>query len=227
MQHLIRGLHQFRNREVFRRKAFYKALANGQSPETLFITCSDSRIVTSLFTQTDPGRLFVVRNAGNIVPPYDAGDGGEAASIEYAVMALGVSDVVVCGHSDCGAMTAVANDQNLHALPAMERWLQHASATRERLHDNHADIHGDERVMAAVQENVLVQLDNLRTHPSVAKAVALGTLQLHGWVYILGTGVVLAYDDAAERFKPINKRDNDARTQPRDEMRASAGDIGG
>lgn len=205
MQHLIRGLHQFQQ-EIFRpQRQFFESLALGQHPEVLFITCSDSRINPNLITQTRPGELFIVRNAGNIIPPLGIG-GGEGATIEYAVAALGVKDIIVCGHTRCGAMQAILDDASLADLPQMARWLGHAEATRRIIRENYQHLEGAARVTAAVEENVLVQIENLRTQPVVAAALGRGDLRLHGWVYKIETGEVFSYDPERGQFLPIEER---------------------
>jgi carbonic anhydrase len=203
MQKLVDGNQRFQANTVSAERDFYQGLAEGQSPETLFITCSDSRIDPNLLTNTRPGELFVIRNAGNMVPPYGAANGGEGATVEYAVAALGVKHVVVCGHSHCGAMKGLLNVAGLDELPAVRSWLGHAETTRRVMRENYGHLEGAALVTATVQENVLAQLENLRTHPAVAARVARGALQLHGWVYKLETGEVSAYDPAAGQFVPL------------------------
>lgn len=202
MQKLIEGLHEFQ-RNIFRpQREFFENLAHGQTPETLFITCSDSRINPNLLTQTNPGELFIVRNAGNIIPSYEH-MGGEAATIEYAVSVLEVRDVIICGHSHCGAMQALLDPPRPHTLPAVTQWLKHASTTREIVKSNYEHLSREARVSVATQENVLVQLENLRSHPAVAEAIANRELRLHGWVYKIETGDVFTYDPAARQFLPL------------------------
>ncbi|MEU5218112.1 carbonic anhydrase [Streptomyces sp. NPDC020807] len=186
MPHLAEGIARFQ-REVFPAKAgLFARLATAHRPGTLFIGCSDARVVPELITQTDPGELFVVRTAGNLVPAHAPGaDGGVTASVEYAVAVLGVRDVIVCGHSACGAMTALAEGQDLTAAPAVAAWLRHADAALAR---TAAGRRGD--VPALVRENVTAQLANLATHPSVARALAEGTVRLHGWVFDIADGTV-------------------------------------
>ncbi len=178
-------------------------MAGGQTPEALFITCSDSRINPNLLTNTAPGELFILRNAGNIVPPWGHDNGGESATIEYAVTVLGVRDVIVCGHSHCGAMQGLIDPTSVAELPAVRRWLSHADATRRVLMDNYSHLSGEALETVAVQENVLAQIENLRTHPCVATAVAKGALHLHGWVYKIETGEVFTYESASEQFVPL------------------------
>lgn len=204
MQKLIRGLHAFQKNVVAERREFFERLAQGQKPEALFITCSDSRVNPNLITQTQPGELFIIRNAGNIVPPHGAPAGGEAATIEYAITALGVTDVIICGHSHCGAMKGLLNPEELGEMPTLARWLDNAAATRRIIKENYQHLSGPELVTATVEENVLVQLENLRTLPSVAAALVRGKLKLHGWVYKIETGEAFAYDANRNEFLGIN-----------------------
>jgi carbonic anhydrase len=195
MQKLVAGVHCFQADIFSSSKESFEQLAEGQKPLALFITCSDSRIDPCLLTQTQPGELFVLRNAGNIVPPYGQLTGGEAATIEYAVCALKVKDIIVCGHSQCGAMNGVLHPEQLGELPAVRQWLTHAEATARTMRENHQHIaEAGPRLAKTVEENVLVQLGNLRTHPSVSAAVARDELTLHGWVYRFETGEVFEYD---------------------------------
>jgi carbonic anhydrase len=214
MKKLVRGVRQFQQEVVGKQQEFFAELAKGQRPHTLFITCSDSRINPNLLTQTQPGEIFILRNVGNIVPPHGAGNGSEAATVEYAVVALGVTDLVVCGHSHCGAMTALANPEMLADLPTVRSWLGHAEATRRILAENYPQCTGEERINITIQENVLVQLENLRTIPVVAARLASGRLALHGWVYRIDTGEVFAYDVAHGQFLPL-ARYQPQPTQPR------------
>ena len=185
MQDLSAGVARFR-RDVFPAKAqLFARLATDHTPTTLFISCSDARVVPELITGSEPGELFVIRTAGNLVPAYAPGADadGVAASVEYAVAVLGVTDIVVCGHSACGAMTALAEGHDLSALPTVADWLRHADASLARTADTGVD--------ALVRGNVLAQLANLATHPSVARALAEDRVTLHGWVYSIPTGAVV------------------------------------
>ena len=210
MQKLVAGIHNFQSQVVRSEPEFYARLADGQSPETLFITCSDSRINPNLLTNTRPGELFILRNAGNIVPAYGAANGGEGATIEYAVAALGVKDIVVCGHSHCGAMKALLDPTGLEELPAVRAWLGHAETTRRIMRENYVHLEAQPLVTATVQENVLAQLENLRTHPAVAARIARGALHLHGWVYKIETGEVFSYDHAVRQFVPLTSHPESA-----------------
>lgn len=197
MQDLAEGVAHFQQ-DVFPAKAeLFARLATTHRPQTLFISCSDARVVPELITQREPGELFVIRTAGNLVPahphaiPGEGADGADAvaAGIEYALAVLGVRDVVVCGHSACGAMTALATGQNLAELPAVARWLRHAAPAGAP----------QDAVDALIRNNVVAQLANLATHPVVARALAADAVTLHGWVYDIPTGTVERIDPATGR----------------------------
>ena len=206
MQKLIQGIHQFQQTIFDSQKQLFGRLARGQKPLALFITCSDSRIHPNLLTQTEPGELFILRNAGNIVPPYGPTPGGEAATIEYAVKVLGVNDVIICGHSHCGAMDALLHPEDLDGMEAVKGWLKHADETLKIIDGNYQHITElQPRLTATVEENVLVQLEHLRTHPSVAEAVSRGDLKLHGWTYQFESGQVFNYDPKEGQFVAIQR----------------------
>lgn len=200
MQKLIQGIHQFRS-SIFRsQRELFERLAAGQHPEALFITCSDSRINPNLITQTDPGDLFILRNAGNIIPPHGAANNGEEATIEFAVVGLGIKDLIVCGHSHCGAMKGLLQPDSLRDMPALVAWLSHAEATRRIMKEKYGHLAENALLTATAQENVLVQLEHLRTHPAVAAGLGRGDVKLHAWVYKIETGEVFAYDPKCGQF---------------------------
>jgi carbonic anhydrase len=203
MQKLIEGLHRFQSEVFSTQRELFARLAHGQNPEVLFITCSDSRINPSLITQTEPGDLFVLRNAGNIVPCYGHGSQGEDATIEFALAGLKVKHIVVCGHSGCGAMKGLLEPQLLETLPAMKAWLKHAEATRNLIRGNYQHLQGDALLTATAQENVLVQLENLRSHPVVREKLEQRAVTLHGWVYKIATGQVFNFDPDSGQFLPL------------------------
>ena len=206
MQKLVEGIHQFQNDIFSSKQRLFEGLVDGQYPLALFITCSDSRISPNLLTQTEPGELFILRNAGNIVPPYGAVEGGEAATIEYAVRVLGVKDIIICGHSHCGAMGGLLDQAQLAKLPAVRSWLCHAESTHRIIEENYTHLtDAAARLTATVEENVLVQLEHLRTHPSVAAALGRKALNLHGWVYEFETGQVFAYHPQECQFVPLQQ----------------------
>ncbi len=203
MQKLVQGVHNFQKEIFGSRRAYFERLVRGQNPLALFITCSDSRINPNLLTQADPGDLFILRNAGNLIPPHSATPTGEAATIEFAVAALGVRDIIVCGHSHCGAMNGLLAPEELGDLPALRGWLAHAEATRRIMREKYGHLAGEELLTATVEENVLVQLEHLRTHPAVAAALASRQLTLHGWVYKFETGGVFEFDPNDGQFVPL------------------------
>lgn len=203
MKKLIDGIFKFQFDEIHSRPNYHKELAKGQSPSTLFITCSDSRIMPHMLTQTEPGELFMLRNAGNIIPAPGTACCGEAATIEYAVSVLGVNDIIVCGHSHCGAMKGLLHTEELNDLPAVRKWLEHAESTRRLVERKCAHLDDDERLMEAVKLNVLVQLNNLSKIPAINAKLAKNQIQLHGWVYMIESGEVLSYDRTNKQFQPL------------------------
>jgi carbonic anhydrase len=223
MRRLIEGLVRFQ-REVFPAKQqLFRSLADGQNPRALFITCADSRVVPDLITQAAPGDLFICRNAGNIVPPYGEINGGVSATIEYAVMALGIRNIIVCGHSDCGAMKAVFHPEKVKDLPTVESWLRHAESARRVVRENYVGLTDEESVRLLTKENVVSQLDHLRTHPSVASRIARGEMNLYGWVYQIHSGQMTAYDAEVGDFLPLTENSMpDATPRPRLLMREVA-----
>ena len=204
MRKLITGLHHFQSELFLPHKELFERLAHGQNPDALFITCSDSRINPNLITHTEPGDLFIMRNAGNRIPPYGAA-GGEAATVEFAVAALGIKDVIVCGHSHCGAMSALLHPENLRDLPAVALWLSHAEGTRRMVRENYAHLDDQQLLNVTIQENVLVQLEHLRTHPAVAARISRGEVNLHGWTYKIETGEVFSYPQTKASSCPSQK----------------------
>jgi carbonic anhydrase len=200
MQTFIDNARDFRARiasEHQEREQFAR-LAAGQAPLALFITCSDSRVIPSLITGARPGELFELRTAGNAVPPYGEGSSAsaEAATIEYAICVLGVADIVVCGHSHCGAVKAKARGEDLTAVPAVRDWLA------VQLPD---ELPADEEpsVAAAVQRNVTEQLARLCQYPCVEQRLEKGELTLHGWFYEIDTGLVLCHQPSVDAFLPL------------------------
>jgi carbonic anhydrase len=203
MQQLLDGIHRFQRHSFLPLQKLFERLAEGQHPQTLFITCSDSRIDPNLLTNSNPGNLFILRNAGNIIPPHGAGVGGEAATIEFAVSVLGVQDIIVCGHSHCGAMQGLLNPDLIQSLPDVSAWLLHAEMTRRIIKDNYSQLQDEALLNATIEENVLVQIENLRTLPSVGSRLVRGDLHLHGWVYVIETGEIFAYDVEVGQFAKL------------------------
>jgi carbonic anhydrase len=200
---LIAGVLRFQ-REVYpRQKATYQQLAReGQKPHSLFITCADSRVDPEWITQSGPGEIFVSRNIGNLVPAYGEVLGGVSALIEYAVAALEVSHVVVCGHSDCGAMTGLLHPEKVAGLPTVKSWLRNGDAALSIVRGRKTSPDERSQLAELIEENVLQQLQHLRTHPSVAGRLADGSLALSGWVYDIGHGIVRIYNEGVRTFLP-------------------------
>lgn len=198
MKNLLPGLRKFSHSVFESRKSLFENLSKGQSPHTLLITCSDSRIDPNLITQTEPGEIFVVRNAGNIIPPFGSSMGGEEAAIEFAIDGLKVSNIVVCGHSHCGAMAGLMDRVNLDSLPSVKKWLGHAQATRKRIEATHSRDSVD--LTKVIEENVLVQINNLKTHPSVSAALKQDRIRIYGWLYHFENGTITLYDPKREKF---------------------------
>lgn len=203
MQQLVEGVHYFQNIGFQQQKELFERLADGQHPEACFVTCSDSRIDPNLITNTQPGQLFIIRNAGNLVPCYGTSNNGELAAIEFAVVGLGIKDIIICGHSHCGAMKGVLKPDSVSGLPTLKQWLTHADATAEIIKDHYQHLEGDSLVTATAEENVLVQLEHVRTLPCVASRISRGQLNLHGWMYKFETGEVFVYDGEKGQFLPM------------------------
>jgi carbonic anhydrase len=203
MKNLIQGLHEFKTEYYSAHQDLFEQLSQGQNPKVLFITCSDSRIVPSLITQTEPGDLFVIRNAGNIIPPFGAANGGEGAAVEYAIHALGIEQIIVCGHSHCGAMKGLLQLGSLEEdMPLVYDWLKHAEATRRLVKENYQGYSKNEMLEIAIAENVLTQIENLKTYPVVRSRMYQKKLHIYGWVYLIETGEVLAYDPITHTYIP-------------------------
>ncbi len=210
MQRIIEGVHRFRSEEFGAYHALFQRLSReGQNPHTLFITCSDSRVLAELITQSKPGDLFVVKNVGNIVPP--AGVTGEtnstAAAIEFAVSTLGVSDIVVCGHSQCGAMQALLEGlPNPGAMPHLEAWLRVATPVREIIQRGYQHLtDARARTNAAAEENVLFAIENLEAYPAVQARLADGSLHLHGWFFNIAPAELFAFNPDTKQFESFSQ----------------------
>lgn len=184
---------------------YLKLATHGQSPKALMISCADSRVIPELIVQAQPGDLFVCRNAGNMVPPFATQNGGVSSTVEYAVVALGVRDIIVCGHSDCGAMKALSKPESTKDMPNVAAWLRHGAAARHVVDSCYADLDEAVRVRAVSLENVVAQIAHLRTHPSVAAAIAHGEMALHGWFVDIREGQVLGLDGESGRFVPLRE----------------------
>lgn len=207
MNELLGRVFSFEKQVFPNQSGLYNKLASeGQSPKALMISCADSRIVPEHIMQADPGDLFVCRNAGNIVPPFSQANGGVTSTVEYAVMALGVRDIIVCGHSDCGAMKALVHDGAADSMPNVVAWLRHASAAQKVARESYPQDMSDHDMLHAITlENVVIQLAHLRTHPAVAAGIARGEIALHGWYVDIHEGRVLGLDGETGRFVPLRE----------------------
>jgi carbonic anhydrase len=200
MQKLVDGVHEFQAKYFARHRDLFRNLAErGQRPQAVLITCADSRIVPNLITNTQPGDLFTVRNVGNIVP-HPTMPGGTAAAIEYAVEILQVPDVIVCGHTHCGAIQALLDPPSMDRIPLVKRWLAQNERVRDIVRERYGHLEGPARTTAAVEENVLVSLENLRTFPFIADRLASGALRMSGWVFKIETGQVFEFDPRSGQF---------------------------
>jgi carbonic anhydrase len=211
LRKLIKGIVEFRERMLPRYSRRFRALAQAQSPDALFITCSDSRVVPDLLASTDPGDLFTMRNVGNLVPPATSdgvsiGDLSEASAIEYSVLVLKVANIVVCGHSGCGAMKAVLRPNPKLNAPNLDKWLHHAHPAAIRLKQEGALNPALALHDQLSQLNVLVQVEHLMSYPIVRKKVAAGTLGLSGWWFDIATGVMHAYERSSRSFRIIDRQ---------------------
>jgi carbonic anhydrase len=207
MTGLIRGLNQFQDSYFSTHRSLFEQLSQGQAPEVLFITCSDSRIDPCLITQAKPGELFVVRNVGNVIPTYGSGGNGEGAAIEYAVHALGIKDIIVCGHSHCGAMRGLLQIGSLaEEMPLVYDWLRrHAEATRRLVLENYPNCDSEKLLKIAIEQNVLTQVENLETYPVIRSRLHAGKLNMHAWMYEIESGAVFAYNAQSGKFTPMEK----------------------
>ena len=206
MKKLYKGIHHFQQSYFEKEEEFFRRLSVTQNPEVLFITCADSRVDPNLVTQSKPGELFIVRNLGNIIPPFDAikDKNSIGAAIEFAVKRLKVSDIIVCGHTNCGAIKALCEeDETLEDTPHLRDWLRIASPVKEIVNNYYRGSAPELRQQLTEQENILEQLRNIQTYPFVIQALNNGTLHLHGWYYEIGTGEIYSFNPGKEVFEKI------------------------
>jgi carbonic anhydrase len=203
MHKLVEGYIQFRSTVFPEKVGHYDRLGDGQNPDYLFITCSDSRVLPHQFTGATEGVLFEDRSLGNIVPPPESGLIEALAVVEYAVMALDVRHIIVCGHTDCGAMKGLLDPTLIKDMPTVVSWVEHAQETLDVVRRKYPHLQGAELLDAAVHENVLVQLNRLRKLPYVHRRLAAGQLYLHGWVFEIEKARVVEFDPRVGRFVPL------------------------
>ncbi|WP_263408707.1 carbonic anhydrase [Terriglobus tenax] len=207
MQRLLDGYARFRTEVFPHHSSLFAQLARGQKPEVCFITCSDSRVMPEMIFQCEPGQIFPIRTAGNLVPPPGESHSGVTATVEYAVKGLKVTDIVVCGHSGCGAMKEFLERKHVDELPAVHAWLRHAGPSSKWLRglfEQAGDISPEKQLELLTQANILAQLNHLAQHSAVAEGLASGTLRLHGWIYDIATGEILSLDTDSGAFLPLS-----------------------
>lgn len=198
MKDLIQGYKEFREHVFPKKRQLFRKLADGQKPKYLFITCCDSRVVPNEFTQTDAGFMFVERSIGNLVPYPSAGENEAVAAVEYAVKALGITRIIICGHTECGAMKAILDPDSLDGMPIVRAWLKNAEETRRVVAEKHGDKTGDALLEAAIRENVRIQVANAKRIPCVAELAKEGRLEIHGWVFDFARGEVEVLDENSD-----------------------------
>ena len=205
MQKLVKGIHSFQRGFFASHRDLFKQLAEaGQQPETLFITCSDSRVDPNLITNSQPGELFIVRNVGNVVPTRDL-PGGTAAAIQYAVEVLNVQNIILCGHTQCGALKAILDPDSVTHLEYVSRWVKSTISVKNVIEEKYAHLEGEAKLTAAIQENVLAQIEHLREYPFVAERLEAGTLHVNGWIFDVGRGEVFDFDPEYGEFLSLSK----------------------
>lgn len=207
MEKLLKGIIKFREIDFEEHKELFGLLSKEQNPHTLFIGCSDSRLIPQLITQTLPGELFVIRNIANIVPPYHESEEylSTTSSIEYAVNVLEIENIVVCGHSNCGGCKSLyASDEVLNKIPHTKKWLELAVEAKVKVSAVVAEEEVDKREWMTEQINIVEQLKNLLTYPFIREKVLQGTLTLEGWYYIIETGEVFIYNKENGLFEIAN-----------------------
>lgn len=205
MQKLVKGIHSFQRGFFASHRELFKQLAEaGQQPETLFITCSDSRVDPNLITNSQPGELFIVRNVGNVVPTRDL-PGGTAAAIQYAVEVLNVQNIILCGHTQCGALKAILDPESVTHLEYVSRWVKSTISVKNVIEEKYAHLDGEAKLTAAIQENVLAQIEHLREYPFVAERMDAGKLHVNGWIFDVGRGEVFDYDPEYGEFLSLSK----------------------
>ncbi len=203
MNDLRLGVVKFQRYVYPHKKALFQKLSKGQTPQALFITCADSRVEPSLIVQTEPGQLFVDRNPGNFIPPFHGENASEAAGIQYALDVLKIRNIIICGHTDCGAMKAVLDPESAEELKCVKKWLVNGKDARKRTMAK--KLPKEKQLQDVIERNVVVQMEHLRTYPSVARALAAGELEIAGWVYDIEHGKVLEYHADSDEFRVLGR----------------------
>ena len=200
---IIKGVSKFRAEVYPAQHEMFERLKRRQEPLALFLTCADSRVDPNLITQMAPGQLFIERNPGNLVPHYGEFVGGVSAGVEYAMLVLKVPLVIICGHTDCGVMKGLLHSEQAQGMPGLQQWMRHAAEARHRIMRDHCDAGEEEKLRLMTEYNVLAQMENLKSHPSVHSRFLNGEVEIHGWVYDIGNGSIRAADPESGRFEII------------------------
>jgi carbonic anhydrase len=200
---ILHGVAKFQSEVYPAQRAMFESLRHRQEPLALFITCADARVVPNLFTQTEPGDIFIERNPGNMVPPYVEFVGGVTAGVEYSMLVLKVPLIVVCGHTDCGVMKALLHPERVEGMPGVRHWMGHGFSARNRMLRVFADAPEEEQLQKLTELNVLAQIEHIKTHPSVRDRLHQGDVEIRGWVYGIGDGAVHQADPATGEFSPL------------------------
>jgi carbonic anhydrase len=201
MDDIRHGVMTFQRHVYPHHKTLFRRLAVGQTPKALFITCADSRVDPTLITHSQAGQLFVDRNPGNFIPPFHGENASEAAGIEYALEVLNIPNIIICGHTDCGAMKAVWHPEKADALKCVKKWLVNGKDARKQVMAK--KLPEDQQLQAITERNVVIQLEHLKTYPAVAGRLKTGKVRIAGWVYDIEHGKVLEYDPGTDAFKPL------------------------
>ncbi len=202
---IAQGVAKFQTEIYPAQREMFERLRRGQKPLALFLTCADSRVNPNLVTQTDPGEIFIERNPGNIVPPHVEFVGGVTAGVEYAMLALKVPVIVVCGHTDCGVMKALLHPEQVEGMPGVQTWMTHAFEARRRMLRDYGEAPEEEQLLRMTEYNVLSQIENLKSHPSVHERLLRDEIEIRGWVYDIGSGSIREADPKSGRFELLGQ----------------------
>ena len=203
---IAQGVTKFQTEIFPTQREMFERLKVGQDPLGMFATCADSRVNPNLVTQTDPGEIFIERNPGNMIPPHVEFVGGVTAGVEYAMLVLKVPVIVVCGHTDCGVMKALLDPGAVHGMPGVQQWMSHGNAARDRVLQELPFARREEQLQRLTEYNVLEQIENLKTHPSVNKRLRYGEIEIRGWVYDIGDGSIREANPASGSFEVMTAR---------------------
>lgn len=200
---IAQGVARFQAEVFPAQREMFERLRRRQEPLAMFLTCADSRVNPNLVTQTEPGEIFIERNPGNMVPPYVEFVGGVTAGVEYAMLALQVPVIVVCGHTDCGVMKALLHPELVDGMPGVEQWMRHGFEARDQVRRRFRNAPEDENLRLMTEHNVLGQIEHLKTHPSVWSRLLRGEIAIRGWVYDIGDGTVREANPTTGKFEPM------------------------